>query len=192
MRVQFGHDMPLLIVQLSDFGPTFTQPGESGWAELREAQRQVADDDAHSALAVTVDIGSGYALHPPNKQELGLRLARAARHVVYGEKTLSPSGPVPLSVRRDGDAVTVRFGQVEKGLVVHGADEPIGFELCGADAGSCRYARATVDGDVVAVRAANAASATRVRYGWADSPVVNFFDGNGLPVVPFQLPVPSP
>ena len=192
MRVQFGHDMPLLIVQLSDFGPAFTKPGESGWAELREAQRQVAADDAHSALAVTIDIGSGYALHPPNKQELGLRLARAARHVAYGEKALSPSGPVPLSVRRESDAVVIRFGQVGKGLAVHGADEPIGFELCGAGAGSCRYARATIHDHAVTVRAANAASATRVRYGWADSPVVNLFDGNGLPVVPFQLPVPSP
>jgi sialate O-acetylesterase len=192
MRTQFGNDMPLLIVQLANYGPAPTHPAESGWAQLREAQRQVAADDARSGLAVTIDIGNAYDIHPANKQELGRRLARVARQVVYGEHGASPSGPVPLSVRRAGDAVVVRFGQLEKGLVAHGADEAIGFELCGADAGSCRYARATIDGDMVTLHAPDAASATRVRYGWADNPVVTLFDGNGLPAGPFQLAIPSP
>jgi sialate O-acetylesterase len=192
MRTQFGNDMPLLIVQLANYGPAPTHPAESGWAQLREAQRQVAADDARSGLAVTIDIGNAYDIHPANKQELGRRLARVARQVVYGGHGASPSGPVPLSVRRAGDAVVIRFGQLEKGLVAHGADEVIGFELCGADAGSCRYARATIDGDMVTLHAPDAASATRVRYGWADNPVVTLFDGNGLPVGPFQLAIPSP
>lgn len=192
MRAQFGNDMPLLIVQLANYGPAPTQPAESGWAQLREAQRQVAADDARSALAVTIDIGNAYDIHPANKQELGRRLARVARQVVYGEHVPSPSGPVPLSVRHAGDAVVVRFGQLENGLVAHGADDAIGFELCGADAGSCRYARATIHGDTVILHAPDAASATRVRYGWADNPVVTLFDGNGLPAGPFQLPIPSP
>lgn len=191
MRAQFGADMPLLIVQLANYGPVPTHPAESGWAQLREAQRQVVADDARSALAVTLDIGNPYDIHPPNKQELGRRLARVARQLVYGEAVPSPSGPIPLSVRHEGDAVAVRFGQLERGLVAHGAEEAIGFELCGAEAGSCRYARATIDGDTVTLHAPDAASATRVRYGWADSPVVTLFDGNGLPAGPFQLPIPS-
>lgn len=191
MRAQLGKNMPLLIVQLANFGKASTHPVESGWAQLREAQREVAADDARTGLAVAIDIGNPYAIHPANKQELGRRLARVARHVAYGESMSSPSGPVPLSVQREGDAVTIRFGQIKTRLVAYGANHPIGFELCGAEAASCRYAQATIHGDVVTLHAANAATATRVRYGWADNPVVTLYDGDGLPAGPFQLPIPS-
>ena len=40
------------------------------------------------------------------------------------------------------------------------------------------------------LRAPLAAPATRVRYGWADSPVVTLFDGAGLPAGPFEIPIP--
>src|SRR5690606_18396610 len=105
-RERFGADLPLLVVQLAGFGAPPLQPGESGWASLREAQRQVAAEDPRTGLVVAVDIGDRYDIHPANKQELGRRLARAARHVVYGE-ALAPSGPVPVSAGRNGDAIVV-------------------------------------------------------------------------------------
>ena len=61
---------------------------ESGWALTREAQRRAVAADGNAGLAVTIDIGNRDDVHPTNKQELGRRLARAARHVVYGEKIL--------------------------------------------------------------------------------------------------------
>ncbi|WP_368565247.1 sialate O-acetylesterase [Pseudoxanthomonas sp. UTMC 1351] len=188
-RARFGADLPMLIVQLAGYGKALTQPGESDWAALRESQRHVAAEDPRRGLAVTIDIGDRYDLHPPNKQELGRRLARAARHVVYGEKT-PPSGPVPLSAKREGNAVVVSFGDVSDRLVAYGAEHPIGFELCGAGQGTCRYANAQIRGKEVVLRASLAAPATRVRYGWADSPVVTLFDGAGLPAGPFEVPIP--
>jgi len=189
LRTQFGRQLPLLIVQLANYGPAPTHPGESGWAALREAQREVAADDPLSGLAVAVDIGERSDIHPANKQELGMRLARVARHVAYGEP-LPPSGPVPRAVRREGDAIAVRFGDVSGGLVAYGADGPVGFELCGRAAGSCHYATARIHGEEVLLQAANAGSATRVRYGWADSPVVTLYDGAGLPAGPFEMSIP--
>ena len=186
-RARFGEDLPLLVAQLANYGPASTRPGESEWAELREAQRLAVAGDARTALAVTIDIGDRYDLHPPNKQELGRRLARAAQHAAFGE-TIPPSGPVPLSAKREGDAVAVRFGDVTDGLVAYGAERPVGFELCGAQAGSCGYADAEIRGDTVLLRAP-VADAVRVRYGWADSPVVTLFDGAGLPAGPFEIPV---
>ncbi len=184
-RDRFGERLPLLVAQLAGYGMPATRPGESGWAALREAQRRVADEDANTGLAVTIDIGDRYDVHPPNKQELGRRFARAARSVAYGE-AVPPSGPRPLSARREGDAVVVRFGDIDDGLIAYGAQGPIGFELCGAQAGTCRYAEARIRGDEVILRAANAADATRVRHGWADSPIVTLFDGAGLPAGPFE------
>ena len=52
--------------------------------------------DGNAGLAVTIDIGNRDDIHPTNKQEVGKRLARAARHVVYGEK-ISASGAQPES-----------------------------------------------------------------------------------------------
>lgn len=190
-RARFGKDLPLLVAQLAAYGTTPAKPGESEWAELREVQRQVAAEDPRTGLAVAIDIGDRYDLHPPNKQELGRRLARAARRV-FGER-IPPSGPVPLSARRivgagDGDAVAVTFGDVTNGLVAYGAERPIGFELCSASAGACRYADAEIRGDTVLLRAP-IAGAVRVRYGWADNPVVTLFDGAGLPAGPFEIEI---
>src|SRR5690606_13341498 len=187
-RRQFGKDLGFLVVQLANYGPAPTRPTESGWAGVREAQRLVAAEDARSGLAVAIDIGDRYDIHPANKQQVGKRLARAARKAVYGER-IAASGPVPRSAKREGEAVVVEFGDATGGLVAYSAEFPIGFELCGADAGSCQYARAEIRGDRVALQASNAAQATRVRYCWADSPVCTPLRADGLPAGPFEVPV---
>jgi sialate O-acetylesterase len=191
LRAHFDAGLSLLVVQLANFGDAPLQPGESGWAALREAQREVAGEDPRSGIAVTIDIGDRYDIHPPNKQEAGRRLARVARRVVYGEQ-LPPSGPVALSAHREGDVVTVHFGDIERGLVAHGGLGPVGFELCGPTSASCRYADARIDGERVVLRGENAATATRVRHAWADSPIVTLYDGNGLPAGPFQIDIQPP
>lgn len=187
-RSRFGTDLPLLIVQLANYGAAPTKPGESEWAQLRDVQREVAADDPRTGLAVTIDIGDRYDIHPSNKQEVGRRLARAARKIAFGEK-IAESGPGALTAKRQGDAIEVRFGDVTGDLVAYGAEAPIGFELCGPEAGSCRYADAQIHGDVVLLRAP-VANPTRVRHAWADSPLVTLFDGAGLPAGPFERPIP--
>jgi sialate O-acetylesterase len=186
-RRQFGPQLPFLIVQLPNFGPQPTAPMESGWAEVREAQRLAAGRDAHAGLAVTIDIGDAHNLHPTNKQDVGRRLARAARHVIYGE-SIAPSGPVAQSATRDTGGIAVNFADVEQKLVAYSHDSPIGFELCGEALGSCRFAEARIDGARVILSAPTPA-ATRVRYCWADSPVCTLFDASGLPAGPFELRV---
>ena len=188
LRVRFGGDLPLLVVQLANHGAAPLQPGESGWAGLREAQREVAGEDPRSGLAVAIDIGDRYDIHPANKQELGRRLARVARRVVYGEQ-LPASGPVPLSAHREDGAVVVRFGDIEQGLVAYGGLGPTCFELCGPAPTDCHYAEARINGDRVLLRGRNTATATRVRHAWADSPVATLYDANGLPAGPFQIDI---
>ena len=187
-RSRFGQDLPLLVVQLAGYGAANSRPTESDTAALREAQRLAVADDPRSGLAITVDIGDRYDIHPANKQEVGRRLARVARHVVYGE-ALPPSGPIPSAVRRNGDRVEIDFDDATGELLAYGANGPVGFELCGAAAGSCQYADATIHGRTVSLRAPNAATAARVRHCWADSPVCTLYDSAGLPAGPFELPV---
>ncbi len=55
--------------------------------------------------------------------------------------------------------------------------------------GTCEYAEATLQGQRVLLKSANASTATRVRYCWADSPVCTLYDEAPLPAGPFQIEV---
>ena len=185
-RRQFGAGLPFLVVQLPNYGALTSAPVESEWAGLREAQKEAVAHDAHAGLAVTIDIGDPYNLHPTNKQEVGRRLAHAARHVVYGE-AIAPSGPVAARATRVGDKVVVDFRDVDGALVAYSHESPIGFELCGEGPGSCKFADAHLDGAKVELSEEGGPWARRVRYCWADSPVCTLFDGARLPAGPFEL-----
>ena len=181
-RTQFRNPvMPFLIVQIPNYGDIPSAPTSSYWADVREGQRLGVKDDKYAALTVNVDIGDPASLHPTNKQEVGRRLAIAARHVVYGEP-IAPSGPEVAGVARNGDGVTVRFNGINGKLM--GRSGVNGFELCGATQASCRWAAASISGNSVTL--ANAGSATRVRYCWGDAPVCTLYDTSGLPAGPFD------
>lgn len=186
-RSRFGAQTPLLVVQLAGYGLPPVAPGESGWAQVREAQRQVAAEDPHSGLALAIDIGDAYDIHPPNKQELARRLARVARHVVYGDRTVDPSGPTARKASRLQGGVRIVFDDVAGTLVTTGANGPIGFELCDAEARHCTYADAVLDGRDVVLRGPQAGPGARVRYCWADGPVCTLRDSRGAPAGPFDL-----
>jgi sialate O-acetylesterase len=187
-RRQFGGDLRYLIVQLPNYGGPPVRPAESGWAALREAQRRAVANDAHAGLVVTIDIGEPRNLHPTDKQDVGARLARAARHVIYGE-AIAPSGPTPRDAARRGDQIVVGFSDVEAGLVAYSHDSPIGFELCGDSVGTCRFAQSRIDGTDVVLGIPRGFSPARVRYCWADNPVCTLFDRSGLPAGPFEVQI---
>jgi len=191
-RRQFGANMPFLVVQLANYGPMATEPVESGWALTREAQRRAVVADGNAGLAVTYDIGNRDDVHPTNKQEVGRRLARAARSVVYGEK-ISAYGAQPLAANHDTiigvDWIVVKFKVFDGPLAVYHSKEPSAFELCGKKEGSCRFAKAVMDGENVLLRSEDVPDPKRVRFCWADSPLCNLYDAAGLPVVPFEIEV---
>jgi sialate O-acetylesterase len=187
-RRQFAPDLPFLIVQLPNYGhPPEVPAQKSDWASIREAQRAAVAADAHAGLAVTIDIGEPRNLHPTNKQDVGRRLARAARHVIYGE-SVSPSGPVPVSASWSNEnQIVVEFRDIEGGLVTYSHARPIGFELCGQEPQSCRFAQSSIDGKKIVLPVPpDGPRPTRVRYCWADSPICTLFDSSGLPAGPFE------
>lgn len=191
-RRQFDAPLPFFVVQLASWGPLATGTVDSGWAKLRDAQRRAVAADGNAGLAVTIDIGDRIDIHPMNKQDVGKRLARAARRVVFGEQ-VSASGAQPVAAKRGTEGVLVELGGFDGELRVIGARDPSGFELCGATQETCRFVRAelrrkTGAGEVL-LTDESAASATRVRFCWADSPLCNLFDSTGLPVGPFELDI---
>ncbi len=190
-REQFrAPDLPFVIVQLAAYGKPTTKPSESGWAQMRDTQYRAAAADAHAALATAIDLGDPFDIHPGEKQELGRRLARSMRAVAYGERH-SASGPQAAKAvaTPDGGAM-IEFSGLMGALQTRSAAQAIGFELCGQAADSCRYVGGQVEGLRIRL-AGDGQPAVRVRYGWADSPVINLYDEAPLPVSSFELPILS-
>lgn len=187
-RAQFGSKTPFLIVQLPNFGTPNTKPVASGWAEVRDAERRAVARDPLAALAVTIDLGLDNELHPPNKQGVGARLARAAEALIY-HAPISASGPLPVAAVRHGDGVDVAFKDVTGALRVTSGMATGPFELCGPDQSSCVAVSARLSGQTAHLQVPAHAAVTRVRYCWGDAPKCAIYDGANLPLTPFELPV---
>jgi sialate O-acetylesterase len=178
-------DMPFMFVQLANFMEPTNLPGESSWAELREAQ-SMALSLPHTGMAVAIDIGEADDIHPINKQDVGKRLALAALHVAYGQDIVF-SGPVYKDMIIAGEQAILSFEHVGGGLM---AKNRYGY-LCGFSmAGEARifhWARAHIQGDKVIVYSQDVKQPVAVRYGWADNPNdVNLYNAEGLPASPFR------
>jgi sialate O-acetylesterase len=176
--------LPFLIVSLANFGPPHAAPRASGWAELRNEQRLAAQRDPNAALVVAMDLGERADIHPPNKQEVARRLARAARAEAYGAK--APAGPEVVAASRSGSDVVVRFTGVSGRLVTWSSARATAFELCAETQESCRFADAVAQGATVRIPD-DGRPTTRVRYAWSEAPVTNLHDEAGLPVGPFEV-----
>lgn len=184
-------DLPFLFVQLANFRGVRDEPVVSAWAELRDAQRRTLRLPK-TAMAVAIDIGDAKDIHPKNKQEVGRRLALAARALVYPEELkekvegpIEYSGPLYSKSERAGRKVMLSFTHLGGGLRTRG-DEPLtGFTIAGADK-VFHVAKTKIDGDQVAVWHAEVSEPIAVRYGWADNPVCNLINAVGLPASPFR------
>jgi sialate O-acetylesterase len=178
---------PFLIVQLAPYLAIDAEPRESGWAEVRDAQAQVAREVPRVGLAVITDVGDEKDIHPTRKQPVGERLALAARKLAYGEKLVA-SGPTLRSAVVERNTVVVSFDNVGKGLAVHG-DRLTGFAIAGRDEKFVN-AEASLKGDRVVVTSPRVPAPAYVRFGWANYPVVNLWNADGLPAVPFRTDPP--
>ena len=212
-RKRWGYDFPFDIVQLPNSGTKKSDPGESPWAETREAQMMTAHSLPNVGIAVTIDTADA-DLHPKNKKDPGERLALVALSKTYGlPKTWS--GPLFDSIKIEGDKIRVAFTQTEGGLVaknlpatyvlgytpappfvphtaplvlpVPGSDVQ-GFALS-RDDHVWKWAHAKIEGNGVIVWADGLPKPTAVRYAWADNPTCNLYNGAGLPLAPFRTDI---
>ncbi len=178
-------DMPFMFVQLANFMKPPRKPGESSWAELREAQAMALSLPG-TGMAVAIDIGEADDIHPINKQDVGKRLALAALNVAYG-KDLVFSGPVYKGMIIAGDNAILSFEHVGGGLKARDRYGYLnGFSIAGEDR-IFHWARAHIQGDKVFVYSQKVKQPVAVRYGWADNPDdVNLYNAEGLPASPFR------
>jgi len=169
-------DFPFYYVQISNFK---SSPLEN-WANLRQQQVETLAL-RNTAMAVTIDIGTPDNVHPPDKVDVGHRLALAARALNYGE-AIEYSGPLFRQAVPDNGAIRVWFDH-GKGLTAKGG-EVTSVEVAGTD-GKFVPAKAVIEGDTLLASSPDVPNPVSVRYGWANSPQCNLFNGEGLPASPF-------
>lgn len=176
-------DFPFMFVQLAPFHKKVAEPGDSQWAELREAQRLTLAEP-NTAMAVITDIGDEVDIHPKQKQPVGERMALSALALAYGQQVIH-SGPALAGVDFRGSEAVIKWNHVGGGLVAQGGDQLEGFTIAGKDQ-KFHKATAKIEGDTVVVSSPEVAEPVAVRYGWADFPVVNLANREGLLASPFR------
>ncbi len=199
-------DLPFYFCQLANFGPHQPEPGESSWAELREAQATTRAR-SNTGMAVLIDVGEEADIHPRDKAATAKRLALLALSRQYG-RTENDAGPVLVSMQFEGPAIRLKFASTGGELVARAlpesyqprSTEPVtrptprhrvkgdleGFAICGEDRRWVWADEARIEGDCILVRSALVPRPVAVRYAWADNPVCNLVGGTGLPAEPFR------
>lgn len=185
-----NEEFPFLIVQLANFMEVQKEPVQDGWAALREAQSLTAANDPKVGLAITTDIGSATDIHPRNKQDVGRRLALAAVEVAYEDVKIVTSGPRLREIKELDSAIRLEFDHVGGGLTTKGGTDLTGFAIAGEDQ-KFVWAKAVIRGPAVVVSSAEVAKPVAVRYNWANNPIGNLFNKEGLPAGPFRTDLDS-
>ena len=177
-------DFPFLFVQLPNFMEAKSEPTESDWALLREAQLKTLSLP-NTGMAVTIDVGEWNDIHPVDKKDVGNRLALAAEKIAYGDDVVY-SGPIYKSMKVEGNKIVLSFTHIGSGLVVKGGGDLKYFAIAGADKHFI-WAKAKIKGDKVVVWNDNIGDPVAVRYAWADNPEgANLYNKEGLPASPFR------
>jgi sialate O-acetylesterase len=179
-------EFPFLIVQLANYRQANEQPGESDWAELREAQTMTAINVPNTGMGLAIDLGDAADIHPTNKQDVGYRLSLAARKIAYNQELIY-SGPTYDAFKIDNGKITLSFKNTGSGLTTKDKYNYVkGFAIAGSDK-KFYWAKAVIEGSTVTVYSDKVPNPVAVRYAWADNPDdANLYNKENLPTVPFR------
>lgn len=184
-RERWGQgDFPFLFVQLANWLEREKSPTGHPWAELREAQA-MALDLPNTGMAVAIDIGDAYDIHPKNKQEVGRRLARHALKMAYG-KDVKNHSPMFASMERNERGIIISFKHVYDGLTTVDGNAVQGFAIAGSDKKFYRARADVIDSNRILVWHPDISEPDAVRYAWEVNPEVNLINSEGLPAAPFR------
>ena len=189
-------DFPFLFVQLAPYN---YGKGETLLPEIWEAQTETLKFP-NTGMAVTTDIATVRDIHPPNKQEVGRRLALWAMANTYGKSDLVYSGPLFDSMTTEKGRVRLQFKHTGGGLVSRDGKMLSWFHVAGEDKKFVPALATIVDSKIVVVSAPEVPNPVAVRFGWNHIAEPNLSNKEGLPASPFRtdkwadavMPAPTP
>ena len=190
--------MPFVIVQLANYDgrqqtgfprpiTPQTEPTNSGWAQLREAQRIAAKNDPRAELAVINDLGETVDIHPLRKKEVAERIGLAFDRLIYNNKVeLAPE--VISSEVLDGKIILTLDQPIQAGTIYE-------FEVAADDGDKVfKNVDAAAEGNRITLTLPESfhpmSVAYAVRYAWKDNPLkANVRSLSGLPMSSFEMKI---
>ncbi len=174
-------DFPFYYCQIAPYDYSLVNWKDSQY--LREQQQKAEEIIPNARMAVLLDAGLEYGIHPRKKREAGERLAMLALSNTYDVKGL-PDYAKYSSVEFRGDTAVVAFDRSKEWVYFNGGPKGKGFEIAGSDR-VFHPAEAWVQRNRVYVKSDAVKAPVAVRYGfhdWTDGDLMH----DGLPVSSFR------
>jgi len=190
-RALWGREFPFYYVQIAPFNYGSQDP--TVLAQFWEAQAAAQQAIPKTGMVVINDIATLNDIHPPNKQDVGQRLALWALKHDYGREQLVASGPEAERLEVAGGVLKVHFRNAAGGLQSRDGKPLTNFEVIGPGSGGFHPAEAVIEGtSTVVLRSDKVSQPTAMRFAWHLLAEPNLSGGTGLPTGAFRLgEVPS-
>jgi sialate O-acetylesterase len=190
-RTRWGiGDFPIYYVQIAPFGYNkdvneFQTTKNSAF--IREAQLACLDLIPNCGIAITMDIGDEYFIHPPKKKEVADRLLFNALNKTYGYKTIDGDSPIYDSLEVKDGGIILKFKNAELGLYCF--EDLADFEIAGEDKVFYPASAKIVNYKNVFVKSDKVLNPVAVRYAWNNWVMCTLYKANLLPVSSFRTDV---
>lgn len=151
---------------------------------LREQQQKAEDMIPNCRMAVLMDTGLEYGIHPRKKRQAGERLAMLALAHTYGVKGM-PEYAKYSSVEFKGDTAVVAFDRSKEWVYFEHGTTSKNFEVAGADRKFYPASKVWISRNRVYVVCEEVKTPVAVRYAfhdWAEGDLMH----DGLPVSSFR------
>lgn len=159
------------------------EPEESNWAELREAQLLTAFKFHKTGIALITGPGDEKDIIPRNKAFVGERLGKLGLKNQY-QKIFQALGRLFKMMTVEGNEAILEFSGMGTGLELRGG-KLSGFTIAGPKRESI-HADARIDFNKAFVVAKATSEPNALRYRWANFPVANLWNREGLPASHFR------
>lgn len=155
-------------------------------AYLREAQMKSMKLISNSAMAVLMDVGEEYGIHPSRKREVGERLALLALNKAYNFKGFEAESPEFEKLEIVENKAIVHFTKQFNGITSYGKTLQL-FEIS-ADNKMFQKADAYIDENngTVVCTSKLVSKPVAVRYAFKNFAQAELFGTGGLPVASFR------
>lgn len=153
--------------------------------EMRELQRHVADQTHGVQLILPGMEHIPFSAQPADEALVASRCMHWVLGALYGQKNVTPTGPVFQRMAADYARATLHFtpGTAEGLSAAPGALDC--FEVAAAD-GVFVPAEAAIDGQTIRLQTDKINRIAHVRYNWRHRPNQGLTNAAGLPMVPFR------
>ncbi len=153
-------------------------------ALLREQQAQVEREVSNCRMAVLMDAGLEYGIHPRKKRQAGERLALLALSNTYEVKGLPDFAAYNGQVEFRGDTAVVAFDRSKEWVYFENGPHSTNFEVAGSDR-VFHKAEAWIERNRVYVKSDEVKQPVAVRYAFHNWAVGDLMH-DGLPVGSFR------